>query len=521
MSENSIKITILSVSLILTAGVGTSLAQVTGANPNNRLLYSNQATLFGDYGQPLDPVSLILPGTAFGAGFGSYQDNPASAAFFRESFGEAGFSLRSVEEESIYRGNSRLADDQQTTLSNLGVVYVFPTTRGSLVAGAGYTQHSSFNRALSLRARNNVSSITDNFKTPGSSYADIAFNTFATDYGDEFQDWDESIFRIGFDQPGDFLGIDQNAEIFESGYGGEFSAFLGTEIRKNLMIGFSLGLLNGNYTYTRAFQEIDGFNDYSSDFLDVDGDGTGETDIDRILLDDRIEVDYSGIRLRLGAIYKINKHLNAGASYAFGTRIQVDELFSANIATTFDNGEMFEDDIDSEFRYFFTFPARTSLGLAVTDYKGLTISASAEYVDYSGTEIDFVQSRLLEDQQIENEFISETFSPVWNVRVGAAYDLSPFATLRGGFAVYPDKFETSDNDRGVLLFGAGFTLTDNVRLELAAQYTNWEETSAVYDYAEYDYSDLPDSSPSFTIGSENANRNADRWNMLATIKFGL
>lgn len=521
MSENSIQVTLLSVILMLTAGLSSALAQATDTNPNNRLLYSNQATLFGEYGQPMDPVSLILPGTAYGGGFGSYQDNPASVAFFKKSFGEAGFSLRSVEEESIYRGNSRLADDQQTTLSNLGIVYVFPTTQGSLVAGAGYTQHSAFNRALSLRARNNASSITDNFKTPGSSYADIAFNTFATDYGDEFQDWDESIFRIGFDQPGDFLGIDQNAEIFESGYGGEFSAFLGTEISKNLMLGFSLGLLNGRYTYSRAFQEIDGFNEYNSDFLDVDGDGTGETDIDMILLDDRIEVDYSGVRLRLGAIYKINNHLNAGASYAFGSRIKVDELFSARIATTFDNGEGFEDDIDSEFRYYFTFPARTSLGLAVTDFKGWTLSASAEYVDYSGTEVDFVQSRLLEDQQIENEFIREAFTSVWNVRVGAAYELSPYATLRGGFAVYPDRFEASDNDRGVLLFGAGFALTNNVRLELAAQYTNWEETSTVYDYASYDYSDLPDSAPSFTTVSENADRTADRWNMLATIKFGL
>jgi len=521
MSSNSIHITIFSVFLMLILGLSSALAQVTSTNPNNRLLYSNQAVLFGDYGQPLDPVSLILPGTAYGAGFGSYQDNPASAAFFRRSFGEAGFSRRSVEEESIYRGNSRLADDQQSTLSNLGVVYVFPTTRGSLVAGAGYTQHSSFNRALSLRARNTVSSITDNFKTPGSSYADIAFNTFATDYGDEFQDWDESIFRIGFDQPGDFLGIDQNAEIFESGYGGEYSAFIGTEFRENLMLGFSLGILNGSYTYNRAFQEIDGFNEYNSDFLDLDGDGTGDTDIDTVLLDDRIEVDYSGVRLRLGAIYKINNHLNAGISYAFGSRIQVDEVFSARIATTFDNGEVFEDDIDTEFRYFFTFPARTSLGLSVDDFKGWTLSASAEYVDYSDTEIDFVQSGLLEDQQIENEFISDVFAPVWNLRVGAAYDLNAGTTVRGGFAVYPDRFEAGNNDRGVLLFGAGFALTNNIRLELAAQYTNWEENSSVYDYASYDYSSLPDSTPSITTISENADRTIERWNMLATIKFGL
>ena len=287
------------------------------------------------------------------------------------------------------------------------------------------------------------------------------------------------------------------------------------------MVGVSLGLLNGRYTYDRVFQETDGFNDYDSDFLDLDGDGTGETDIDRILLDDRIEVDYTGVRMRLGAIYKINEFLSAGASYAFGSRIKVDELFRARISTTFDNGEQFEDDIDSEFRYYFTFPARTSLGLAVTDLQGWTLSASADYVDYSGTEIDFVQSRLLEDEQIENEFINDEFTSVWNLRLGAAYELSPSATLRGGIAVYPDKFEATDNDRRVLLFGAGFALTDNIRLELAAQYSNWDETSSVYDYAQYDYSTLPDAAPTYTIVSENADRSVDRWNMLATIRFGL
>jgi hypothetical protein len=521
MSGSIIKYTFFSALMLLAAGFQSLSAQDFQANPNNRLLYSNQANLFGDYGQPQDPVSIIMPGTAYAGGFGSYLDNPASAAMFTESFGQAGLSILRLEEDSFYRGNNRLADDRNSTLSNLGVVYVFPTTQGSLVVGAGYTQHSSFNRILSLQSRNNVSTITDNFKTPGSTYADIAFNTFATDYGDDFQDWDESIFRIGFDEPGDFLGIDQFAEISEGGYGGEYSFFVGTEFQENLMVGVSLGLLNGRYDYDRVFQESDGFNDYDSGFLDLDGDGVGDTDIDQITLYDRIEVDYTGVRLRLGAIYKINNYLNAGASYAFGSRIKVDEIFSARISTDFDNGDFFEDNTDSEFRYYFRFPARTSLGLAVTDLEGWSISASAEFVDYSGTEIDFVQSSLLEDEQLENDFINNEFTSVWNLRLGAAYELNPSATLRGGIAIYPDRFEATDNDRSALLFGAGFALTDNIRLELAAQYTNWDETSSVYDYADYDYSSLPDSAPSFTTVSENADRSVDKWNMLATIRFGL
>lgn len=521
MSKKYLHSTIITAVFLLFTGQVIVQAQGTNPNPNNRLLYSNQANLLGDYGQPFDPVSIILPGTAYGSGFGAYLDNPASVALFKKSFGEAGFSLRSVEEEAVYRNNNRLGEDNQNSLSNLGLVYVFPTTQGSLVAGGGYTQHSAFNRALSLRARNDVSTITDNFKTPGSSYADIAFNTFATDYGDEFEDWDESIFRIGFDQPGDFLGITQNAEIIERGYGGEYSFFVGTEFQENLMFGFSLGLLNGRYTYDRVFQESDEFNDYDSDFLDLDGDGTGDTDIDRILLQDRIEVDYIGTRARLGILYRINRFMNAGVSYSFGSKIKVDEIFDAGITTTFDNGEIFEDDTNSEFRYYFKFPARTSLGLALTDYNGWTVSASADYTDHSKTKIDFQEGTLLEDEQFENEFIRLTFRPVWNLRLGAAYDLNQYATVRGGFAVYPDKFEGGSNDRSVLSFGGGFSITQQIRLDLAAQYTNWEETSSVYDYAQYNYTPLPDAPPTYNTISENAGRTVDKWNLLATIKFAL
>lgn len=86
-----IKFFLFTAIIILVAG------RASAQNPNNALLYSNQATLFGAQGSASDPVSIIMPGTAFKSGFGAFIDNPASMALHKRSFGEAGFSYRMVE----------------------------------------------------------------------------------------------------------------------------------------------------------------------------------------------------------------------------------------------------------------------------------------------------------------------------------------------------------------------------------------------------------------------------------------
>ncbi len=508
------KITVL-IFIFLFGGITALHAQ----NPNNALLYSYQATLFGDQGAANDPISIIMPGTAFNSGFGSFIDNPASMALHKRSFGEFGLSYRSVEEDGLYLGQTRSMDNSQRGVSNVGFLYSFPTVQGSFVFGAGYTQHSIFNRALGFRARNENSTITDKFKASGSPYQEIAFNTFATDFGDEFEDWDESIFRVGFDRFGDFLGLRQQGEIIQRGYSGEYSMFFATEFQENIMIGASIGLLSGRFNYNRIFQEVDEFNDYSSTIIDSNGDGFGDTDVDNILLDDRLNSRFTGFRARAGLLYKITEQFNVGISYTFPTTLEVDENFDADLRTTFNNGVEFSDFTDNEFSYRVKYPGRTSLGVAMQNLNGFSVSLSAEYVDYSGTSIDFRESDLFEDELIENDFIEDNFRSVWSFRGGIAYDITPEFTLRAGYSLLPGRYADISNNRDVYALGAGFSITPNLRLELAAQYSNWEEVSAVYDYASYDYSPLPDNLPNIRFRSEEATRTVDRWQFVSTLRF--
>ena len=504
--------------IILISGLNEAVAQ----NPNNALLYSHQAVQFGDQGSANDPISLIMPGTAFMSGLGSFIDNPASMALHKNGSAEFGLSFRGVEEDATYLGQSRVIDDRQNNVSNFGFLYAFPTVQGSFVIGAGYTQHTAFNRAIGFQGRNNNSSITDKFKADGSPYQDIAFDTFSTDYGDGFEDWDESIFRIGFNNFGDFLGIRQQGEIIQNGYSGEYSIYFATELQKDLMVGASLGILSGRFNYTRIFQEIDEFNEYDSpDFIDSSGDGQGDTDIDRITLDDQLQSRYAGFRARVGALYQINGKVSVGASYSFPTKIEVDEIFNANITSRFDNGTEFSASTDSEFTYELRYPSRLSIGLGLKDISGFSVSLSTEYTNYSTATIDFQESTLFESELVENDFINDSYRAVWNIRAGVSYDLSKDLTLRGGYSYLPSKLLDGNDHRSVFAAGAGFSVTDNIRFEVAAQFTNWDETSAVYDYAEYDYSRLPDNPPGVSFRSEEADRTVNRVNLLGTVRVKL
>lgn len=513
-----IRVLLLGVLVLLSYQPNDAVAQ----NPNDALLFSNQAVQFGDQREIINPVTGVMPGMAYASGFGSFLDNPASIALFDESFGELGLTYKTVNEDASYLGQSRSLDDTQTSLSSAGFIYSFPTRQGSLVIGAGYNQHSAANRAVGINARNENSTITDQFKSPGNTYADIAFNTYAIDFGDEFEDWDESIFRVGFDNFGDFLGIRQQGEITQRGYGGEYSAFIATEFQPNLMIGASVGVLAGRFSYDRVFQEVDEFNDYNFQAIDSNEDGELNTDIDTILLSDEIRSRYSGVRARIGALYKLTPNVFVGGSYTLPTRLSVDENYDATIRSTFDNADFFEDSLEGQFSYNVKYPSRTGVGLSLNDIAGLSISVSADYVDYSSVEIEFEEDDLFEEELEENEFIMEQFTQVWNLKGGIAYDVNSLLQLRAGYGFLPSRFENGMDDRQIYSAGAGFALNRETFFEIGALYSRWEEESAVYNYTQYDYSTLPDEPPLISgTRTEDAFRTADLFQLMATLRFSI
>ncbi|MDX1636411.1 MAG: outer membrane protein transport protein [Balneolaceae bacterium] len=428
-----------------------------------------------------DPQSMIMPGASHNAGFGSFQENPAVMALFERSFGSFSASLRNVNEESTFNNDTFSFDDSQSGVGDFGLVYNIPTLRGSMVVGGGYSQTTDFNRALGINTRNNRSSLTEFYNiTADDALYDAAFNVYALDYADVDSTFTSSIFRIGFGRD-DWPGVQQNMELTERGKMGEYSAFFATEFQQNLFVGASIGVMTGDYRYERQFLESDPDNIYNGSLIDSDSDGTGDTDIDRVLSVDTINSEFTAFSARIGFLYQVEEFLRLGAGYEFPSTLSFNEDFNTRLSTTFDNGPGFEEELPGEFSYKIKRPGRFNLGASIHDLNGVSLSAGAEFVDYGVAELD-LEGVDLAFQQAENDFIQDTFKNVINLKAGLEYRVNDSFTPRIGYAWYPSPRNNADVDRQ--FYNAGFTASfaENVWFDLGVQYATWEDQNQLYTF---------------------------------------
>jgi len=461
-------------SILLLIGVFIIFAtQVKAQSADDVLRYSLEYPSY-------DPVSLVIPGVSNATGFGAYQENPASMALFDESFLSMGLSSRFIDETGTYLSNTSNNSDNQTGIGDLGLVYKVPTTRGSLVVGGGYSQTTDFNRALSASGRNERSTITDFYNTTADdSLFFAAFDAYAVDFATTDSSFAEtsSIFRIGFPQ---YPGINQDMELTERGKTGEYSLFLATEFLENFYVGGSIGYYSGTYTYRREFLESDRQNDYDATFIDSDGDGNPDTDIDNILSEDRIDAEIQAFSARLGIIYEPIPEFRLAASYEFPSKLFIDEEFNTIITTTFDNTIQFSDEAPGAFSYTITRPQRIKAGVTFKGVPKLTLSGSAEAIAYSDAEINFDELDLNPLENDINNEVQSAFNDVVNLRGGLEYKTNDTFTTRFGYAYFPSPQDGINSDRQFISGGFSAVLTKGLTFDFGIQYSFWDDQNALY-----------------------------------------
>ncbi|RPF78923.1 MAG: hypothetical protein CBC65_009750 [Rhodothermaceae bacterium TMED105] len=445
------------------------------------VLYTQQALEFTSASSGATRPGLTLPGTATAYDLGSILDNPASAALFREGFFDLSLAATNTNEEAIYLGGAQTDNQLEGSLSSLGFVVALPTRVGALNFGGSYVQTASFNRAYSVVGFNQDHTITDQFKIPGSTYNGIAFDTYAIDYGDVDQTYRESIFRIGF-TPEQYPGIQQDAEVLQEGIAGEWNAFVATEFQRNLFVGASIGVTNGEKTYKRTFLELDLNNVYNGDFIDTNSDGEGETDVYNMLLDDDFRSEYSGLSARLGIIYQVGDMLRLGASYKLPSTLKVTERYDSVIRTTMDNAEYFQSSLSGDFEYKIKQPSTVSGGLSIGTTQGIEVAFGADYTPLSNTEVDYIDLEYTFDERIDNEYIESVYDDVLDLRAGLKYTAPIGVTVFGSALYQAPRFKGSSQERIAFGFGGDVPVNRNLSVFVNSRLTSFAETSTVYSY---------------------------------------
>ncbi|WP_138430136.1 outer membrane protein transport protein [Fodinibius saliphilus] len=440
-----------------------------------------------------DAVSLVVPAVSQSSGFGGYQDNPASMALVDKSYFSVGLSNRYIDDTSTYLDNKSTFSSSETNIGDLGFIYKVPTVRGSMVVGGGYSQSTDFNKVFRNSGYNSSSTITDLYaKFPKSvSLNEAAYNTFAIE--DVNNDSSVSILRFG-DSFSNYPGINQHIELVEKGVQGEYSLFLATEVLKDMFLGGAIGYSRGTYTSEREFLESDQRNNYDGQFIDVDGDGQFETDIDNILSIQTIETELQAFQARVGIVYKPIESINVGISYKFPSVVYIDERFTTSITTSFDDGTKSET-VKASGNYYYDTPsevkeaaslskiykpAKVKGGMMVAAMDNFSISIAAEYTRYSKTEIDFEEP----DQSITetriNRLISSSFENIINLRMGLEYAINEQLTPRLGYAYMSGPRSGIGKEKQFINGGFTAELTEGLLFDLGVQFSFWEEENVLY-----------------------------------------
>lgn len=477
-----------------------------------------------------DPVAgarLLGRGGASTGGVADYTalfTNPAGLGFFATSqaAGTAGFI--GIEDEATFdpRGGALSSETQSSDDfgGSFGLVYKFPTVRGSLVLGGGLNQISSFRRDLRFEGENATSSFTTSllpteaefeFNDAGQPvfFSDIpliAFSGGAIEYFFEDGNSDDPFFLEAV-APG--TRIRQSAVVEEEGRITEASFGGAVEVAPGLMIGASLNAAFGTYRFSRFFEETDAFDENGPADYSAFPDNVQELrGFDAFELSETIESDLRGGNLRIGFSGDTDAGLRGGLTIETPTFYTVEQTFNTEITTFFDetvraDGSVVEGGFltygetgsESEFErrnreYDFRTPWRFGAGLsadtrALTDGAvDLTLAADLELVDW--TQTDLTASPF----EIEvNDAIEETYRAVVNTRLGAEYRLGDLS-LRAGYAFYPDPREgeielpggeTTNSNRTFLSAGVGYRV-GQVQVDVGIQQERFDDQYVPYSF---------------------------------------
>jgi hypothetical protein len=431
------------------------------------------------YGVSARSISMGNAMTGVSEGFDATYFNPAGLAQSHESEFTSGLNFLGYSDNATYLGNNNTLSSSQTDLSNLGVIYAFPTVRGSFVIALGYNRAQDFNSALSVSGTNSKSSIVPSLYYPGDTLADIAYMLYLED---------------GSQNPLVTKNVQQSGKTYTSGGLNNWSASAGLDIANNFSVGVTLNLIGGSYQYTRTFIEN----------ATSQGGNYNGSDFSSLVLTSQDNQDISGVNAKVGFLYRLegesgNTIARFGMSIASPTFFTVTYSYSSSgvgyystppspLSYSTSNGYGELEGGGPALQYDVTTPFKFEVG-ASGSLSRLLLAADIEYVDW--TEMQFSNSNLPAGDNTISELnaqIKQEFQATVNLRGGIEYALAdpdyatfvPYLRIGGQYLPSPQSGATSGMAQKYLSGGIGAKIQNSISLDFAYQYGWWNTSTLVY-----------------------------------------
>lgn len=419
--------------------------------------------------------------------------NAAGLAFYNRSELSISPSLRLLNNSANYLGQTTSSSKSNPFIGSASVIFAgMPSdsrSRGPrrTVWGISYSRQASLGNEFVAQGQNNRSSVVNSYieNANGTSptnlrgqYDSPNFTAYPNTYSDgytvtgltaaAYQNYlinDSSTDSTQYFRYDSGVPVSQRVSFSASGAVSQWGLSVASNFSDKFYIGGTLALSHSKYNYTSIIQEqyIGG----------------------RVFNGMRENTDYSvtgnGLNLSLGAIYRIDQNLQLGAnivtptwstsSYKETTNqsqtidpIGIPQLDNSGRPVFFvpDNKTITVAPNDFDFRV--TTPLRLSGGVTYFIGKSGFLTATAEYVNYSGMRVGTNYYTAGADNQAfkkdQTSYVQGIYQNTVNFRVGGEFRSGIFRARVGG-AYLPSAYKSSfdelarNGDRNTLLYSAG------------------------------------------------------------------
>ncbi len=257
----------------------------------------------------------------------------------------------------------------------------------------------------------------------------LAYNTGLLSYDSSYED-----YWLGNTL---FSGDEIYPDLLISTTGGkEISDFsMGFNLLDKIFLGFSIGAENFNYSSTSSYIE----------FANLD---YNEGDLDYFEYLETLNMNGSGLSLKVGATAEVLPGLKVGVAYHSPTYYEISEEYYADMYTSLlIDGDNYFEALTPYLINDYSVSTAPSLLLGVSYVIGSHAVVSIDYdrVYYSRMKIrkaDYGQG----DINYINNSVTETYSDANNLRVGAEVRLTDMLYFRGGYAIYGNAEKDIDGN---------------------------------------------------------------------------
>ena len=405
------------------------------------LLGQNETDIFRySFTESLGSARTMGMGGAFGAlgaDLACLTGNPAGIGLYRRGDGSLTTGFASQKTRLNVSGQFGDANQISGSTTNLGIALTYPSVNPDWPVSTlaiSVSRRANFNEKVEIEDALLGNSLLDVFlgqaqgSLPGDLYtigpftSNVAWETFLLDPD---PNGNPTSYISAIPTGGTYA----TKKIERSGKLNETNIAFGSNYQERLCLGISLGIVSATFDETAIHSERPQIDSLQ---------------LNRWEFQEQLNVEGSGINIKLGMQYVLSPWLRMGLAYHTRTRIAFTEEYSTNMRSTFKSGESYDYNSPlNRLEYVIYTPSRAMASLAFIMGKYGVISADYERINYGLGNLrpTALSGPDANDFELENKNMASLYGLSHCARVGAEFRIQRIWRLRAGAGLETSPFQ--------------------------------------------------------------------------------